>query len=56
LENKREAKLSKNKKFYEKAPRIPTEINTFPVFYRKEMFQKVSDSVAKIKIFYKLHI
>jgi putative transposase len=52
-EKKRELKLSKGKKFYEKPPSLPEEINSFPVFYRKEMFQKVSDGVAKIKIFYK---
>jgi putative transposase len=52
-EKKREAKLLKNKKFYEKPPKLPEKINAFPVFYRKEMFKKVSDGVAKIKIFYK---
>jgi transposase len=47
-EKKREKKLSKGKKFYEKPPKI----NSFSVFYRKEMFKKNIDGEAKIKVFY----
>ena len=52
LEKKTVKNLHK-KKFYEKPPKLNYKPKSFPVFYKKEMFNKVADGTATIKIFYK---
>ena len=44
-------KLSKDKKFYKKAPTLNFNPNSFPVFYKKEMFKHLKEGTAKIKAY-----
>ena len=48
---KKEKKLSSGKKFYEKPPTLQFNHKAFPVFYKSNMFKKLSDNQAQIKIF-----
>lgn len=48
---KREEKLSNGKKFYEKPPKLQLNHKAFPVFYKSNVFKKLSDNQAQIKIY-----
>ena len=50
LEEKEKADL-KGKKFFKKPPTLQTDRNSFPVFYKSNMFKRNSDNQAEIKIF-----
>ncbi len=47
----REKALQKGKKFYKKPPKLNLKPNSFPVLYKKEMFVKLSQGIAKIKAY-----
>ena len=54
LENwqrKKEAKLAKGKKFFEKPPKLNYEPKSFPTLYKDNMWEKLEDGTAKIKVF-----
>ncbi len=51
FERKTEKARSK-KKFHDKPPKLNYNPKSFPVFYKKEMFNKIADGVARIKIYY----
>ncbi|MEK5389648.1 transposase [Margalitia sp. FSL K6-0131] len=44
--------LSEGKTFKKKPPRLQLEHKEFPVFYQGNMFEKTSDSTARIKVFH----
>ena len=48
---KKDTKLSKGKKFFEKAPTLNYEPNSFPTLYKDNMWEKIEDGKAKIKVF-----
>ena len=48
---KKEKALEKNKKFCHKPPKLATKYNSFPVFYKSNMFKKLSDNQAEIKVY-----
>jgi len=50
-EDKKEKSLSRGKKFFEKPPIINYEPNSFPTLYKDNMWKKIKDGVAKIKVF-----
>ncbi|MCK4442134.1 MAG: transposase, partial [Sulfurovaceae bacterium] len=50
---KREKALSKGKKFFEKPPKINYKPNSFPTLYRDNMWKKIEDGIAQIKVFQK---
>ncbi|WP_461183829.1 RNA-guided endonuclease TnpB family protein, partial [Virgibacillus kimchii] len=45
--------LSKGKKFNKKPPRFQLEHKEFPVFYRGNMFKRIDETTAQIKIFHR---
>jgi len=54
LENwkrKRDDRLSKGKRFFEKPPKLNHNPKTFPTLYKDNMWYKICDGKAKIKIF-----
>lgn len=52
-EEKKEKALSKGKKFFEKPPKINYKPNSFPTLYRDNMWKKIKDGIAQIKVFKK---
>jgi len=50
---KKENRLLKGKKFYEKAPTLNFKPNSFPTLYKDNMWKKIEDGKAKIKIYKK---
>jgi hypothetical protein len=48
---KKENKIKNNKKFYEKPPTLNYEPKSFPVFYKDNMWNKISDGKGKIKLY-----
>jgi len=50
LKEKEEAIL-KGKKLYKKAPTLNFNPNSFPVFYKKEMFKHLKEGIVKIKVY-----
>jgi len=50
-EDEREKFLKKGKKFFEKAPIINYKPNSFPTLYKDNMYKKIEDGIAKIKVF-----
>ncbi|NEW59746.1 hypothetical protein GSY74_00480 [Sulfurovum sp. bin170] len=52
-EEKKEKAQSKGKKFFEKPPKINYEPNSFPTLYRDNMWKKIKDGIAQIKVFKK---
>ena len=47
----REKALSNGKRFYKKEPTLNLNPNSFPVFYKSNVFKKAEDGKAKIKIY-----
>ena len=50
-EEKKEKAKAKGKRFYEKPPTINYKPNAFPTFYKSNMWNKVKDGKAQIKVF-----
>jgi len=50
-EEKKEKALSKGKRFHEKAPKINYQPNSFPTLYKDNMWNKIEEGKAKIKVF-----
>jgi len=48
---KKDTKLSKGKKFFEKPPTLNYEPNSFPTLYKGNMWEKIANGKAKIKVF-----
>ena len=48
---KKDTKLSKGKKFFEKAPVLNYNPKSFPTLYKDNMWEKLEDGQAKIKVF-----
>ena len=46
-----EKAVSKGKRFYEKAPKINYQPNSFPTLYKDNMWNKIEEGKAKIKVF-----
>ena len=54
LENwqtKKDTKLAKGKRFFEKPPKLNYKPKSFPTLYKGNMWEKLSDGKAKIKVF-----
>jgi putative transposase len=49
----KEVQLTKGKKFFEKPPILNYQPNSFPTLYKDNMFEKLEDGKAKIKVFQK---
>jgi len=50
-EEEKEKALSKGKRFHKKVPTINYEPNSFPTLYRDNMWKKIEDGTAQIKLF-----
>lgn len=50
-EEERAKALKKGKKFYKKIPTLNYTPNSFPTLYRDNMWNKIEDGIAKIKVF-----
>ncbi len=48
----KEITLSEGKRFNKRPPRLQLEHKEFPVFYKTNMFQRTSDTTARIKVFH----
>ena len=48
---KKDTKLSKGKKFFERPPTLNYEHKSFPTLYKGNMWKKIEDGKAKIKVF-----
>jgi len=50
-QNKKENRLSKGRKFFEKPPILNYEHNSFPTLYKDNMWEKIEEGKAKVKVF-----
>src|SRR5690625_1263040 len=52
-EEEKRIALSEGKKFNKKPPRFQLEHKEFPVFYRGNMFKRIDETTAQIKVFHR---
>lgn len=50
-QRKKDTKLAKGKKFFEKPPKLNYKPKSFPTLYKDNMWKKLEDGIAKIKVF-----